>query len=145
MSAWRREAIAALPEHRATIEQADSPMALWIELRLLFNEAMKAGDLDLPRRMLSYADWCISARSGRLPNDTSTAAVCAFYEHLPSKRDYWPLFREWFSPDQFRALLPYFGYFLNEQELAELEASYLGRPGAPGRSRGSQEDRRWRR
>lgn len=126
MSAWRREAIAALPEARALIEQADRPMTLWIELADLFDAGVAAGNVDQARRLLDYAAWCFGEGSGKVPNDTSTAVVCAFYEHLATNRQYWPRFGRWFPASLFRNLRPIFGYFLIEEELAELVACYEG-------------------
>src|SRR4051794_29423646 len=82
MSAWRRGAVEQLPEFREIIEQADRPMALWIEPHLRFEDAFRSGNDDLLRRFFSYADWCIDTAKPR-PTDASTAAWCAFYEDLP--------------------------------------------------------------
>lgn len=130
MSAWRREAIAALPEYRPLIDRSGSPMALWIELHLAFEDAVAAGEQGRVRRILGYAAWCFSDRSGPLPNDASTAVVCAFYEHLATRRDRWPMFRRWFDPAMFHRLRPCFAYHLGEPELAELTRLY-GKTTAP--------------
>ena len=82
-------------------EGIDNPMALWIELRLKFDDAIAQDDAGFVKRVLDYAAWCSSEQSGALPNDTSTAAICAFYEHLPARRESWPMFRRWFTRDQF--------------------------------------------
>ena len=124
MSAWRREALAALPELRACIEEAPSPMGLWIELRLAFENAVDAGHASLVSRLLKYAAWCCSDRSGALPNDTSTAAACAFYEHLPERKDFWPNFGAWFSAGEFARLLPVFAYHVSPEDLEALKAVY---------------------
>ena len=129
MSTWRREAIESLPEFRCLIESAASPMALWIELHLKFLAAVQANDSSLTGRLLRYAAWCCSDRSGALPNDTSTAATCAFYEHLPTHKELWPRFGSWFSADDFADLLPAFAYHLSAEELAALRVAYQqGRP-----------------
>ena len=112
MSAWRREALRAVPALRDTVACSDSPMALWIELLLAFERAFQAADAPQMDRILRYAAWCSSDAAGRLPSDASTAVVCAFYEHLAAKREYWPCFRRWFEPAQFTALLPVFAYHL---------------------------------
>jgi hypothetical protein len=113
-----------LPEHRALIESAENPMMMWIELHLKFDDAVERSDWPMVRRILRLAAWCVSDGSGRLPNDTSTAAAVAFYEHLPTKREYWPHFRAWLSPQEFEALIPVFAYLLSADELAELKESY---------------------
>ena len=99
-------------------------MALWIELHLEFEWAFRRNDALLVKRILSYASWCISEQSGPLPNDTSTAVACAFYEHLPSCKDFWPHFRKWLSPSEFAALIPIFAYHASAAELEQLKASY---------------------
>jgi hypothetical protein len=99
-------------------------MSLWIELHLEFENAMKTNNQGLVRRILEFAAWCISEASGRLPNDTSTAVACAFYEHLPVRREYWPLFRTWFSHKEFAVLTPVFAYHLSAADLASLKHFY---------------------
>ena len=124
MSAWRRQAIQVLPEFESRIASTDNPMALWIDLAGEFDRAFRAGNDQLLARLLRFAGWCVSDNSGPLPNDTSTAAACAFYEHLPANRDYWPHFRKWFFPHEFARLLPIFKYHLSADEVAQLEKVY---------------------
>lgn len=126
MSTWRRKAIELLPEHRKIIDCARRPMAMWIELHLRFEDALAEGDQHMVSRILRYADWCMSEEAGRLPSETSTAVACAFYEHLPQHREYWPLFRSWFSQKQFTDLLPVFGYHLSHLDIADLKKVYAG-------------------
>ena len=124
MSAWRREALSNVPELQKIIEAADTPMSMWIELQICFDNAVRDDDSDLIRRILRFADWCTSPASGELPNDTSTAASVAFYEHLPVDRAYWKHFRSWISKEKFGQLLPVFSYHLNEEELEDLKRVY---------------------
>jgi hypothetical protein len=124
MSAWRRQALTLLPEFRATLESSESPMAVWIELHLQFDRAMEAGDSSRVERLLAFAAWCASEQSGSLPNDTSTAAAVAFYEHLPQNREYWQHFPRWFPGSKFHDLLPVFSYHLSETEVTELKKAY---------------------
>jgi len=124
MSTWRREAIEALPELRPLAEAASSPMELWIELYLRFEQAATLSNSSQVERILRYAAWCVSEAAGRIPNDTSTAVACAFYEHLATRKDFWPNFAAWFRPAQFSALLPVFRYHLSQPELAALQAEY---------------------
>ena len=129
MSAWRREALATLPELRSFIVEAPEPMALWIDLHIAFENAMHAKNTSLADRLLRYAAWCFSARSGVLPNNTSTAVACAFYEHLPCNKEFWPSFSAWFSVDEFTKLLPVFAYHVSPEDLEALKVVYRkGRP-----------------
>ena len=127
MATWRRKALEFLPELRSTIASAESPMALWIELHLEFDEVMEKGDLASAQRFLRFAAWCLTDESGPLPNDTSTAAALAFYEHLPQKRAYWPHFSRWFTTREVEVLLPIFSYHLDATEFVELRR-HLGVP-----------------
>jgi hypothetical protein len=127
MSAWRRQAIALLPEHKQLAETTENPMALWIELGHEFDQAMDRNDWKLVGSFLQFAAWCCSPQSGPLPNDTSTAVVVGFYEHLPQRREYWQYFPKWFSRSDFDSLVPHFGYFLDGDELEELKRSYRGK------------------
>ena len=127
MSAWRRQALSHLPECRAIINAADNPMAMWIELHLEFERAMEVANHDLVGRFMQFAAWCISEESGKLPNDTSTAVACAFYEHLPETRKYWPNFPKWFSRSQFEMLLPVFSYHLSPDDFADLKKHYAAK------------------
>ena len=124
MSAWRRKALDLLPEHRELVETAESPMSLWIELRFLFEQAVDRGEWGRVSRFLQLAAWCVSEESGSLPNDTSTAAAVAFYEHLPEKRTHWQYFPRWFSRREFEDLLSVFAYHLDQDELKELKQTY---------------------
>ena len=124
MSTWRREALKRIPECRSVVEEADSPMALWLDLSSEFDGAVESGNNDLVRRILMYGAWCLSERSGRLPNDTSSAAWVGFFEDLPTKREYWPSFREWFYPYESEALLPAFQFLLSDEDFKELRNTY---------------------
>ncbi len=127
MSTWRRKALEALPEERQLIESAENPMALWIEFYLIFIKLVRAKDDKKVRNILNYASWCFSERSGRLPNDTSTAVSCAFYEDIATHKDFWPLFNDWFFPHEFENIKGYFRYHLSESEFSELERIYYKR------------------
>jgi uncharacterized membrane protein YhdT len=99
-------------------------MDMWIELHLRFDEAVAAAEWSQVTKFLRLAAWCVSQESGHLPNDTSTAAVVAFYEHLPQNRVYWQHFPKWFSRSEFERLLPVFSYHLSENDFAEVKRSY---------------------
>lgn len=124
MSAWRRKALECLPEYRQIIEDCETPMSLWIELHLEFEDAFAGNDQRLVGRILEFASWSISEAAGRLPSETSTAAACGFYEHLPERREYWPFFHSWFSNEQFTALIPVFSYHLSTGDIADLKNFY---------------------
>jgi len=120
MSRWRRTALELLPQHKKTIERAHSPMALWIELSMLFEDHVQEGNKEIIRKILDYASWCGSEKSGKLPNDTSTAVYCGFYEDIGGNKSFWPFLNQWFSKAEYEKLKGSFGYFLNEEEVKEL-------------------------
>ena len=82
MSQWRRVANERLPELRNIIDGdfVESPMSLWIELNMKFDDLCKEDmpNLDLIRRVWAYCEWCLKHPSG----DVMTAAALAFCEHL---------------------------------------------------------------
>jgi hypothetical protein len=86
MAVWRREALQRLPQLRDTINSAPEIMALWIELRLVFERAyeMLPRDDSVIASIYSFADWCMNApRAPDAGHDPATAVVVAFYEHIP--------------------------------------------------------------
>lgn len=127
MSAWRRTAISILPQLRKNVENAENPMALWIELRFEFEQHVNNQRWEDCSRILRFASWCISSDSGCLPNDTSTAASVAFYEHLAENRDWWKYFKSWFTREQFEMLEPVFLYHLSSDDMDNLKKAYYSR------------------
>ncbi len=86
MSQWRRIANEELPELRNIIDDdySSSPMRLWIELNIKFDDLCREDvpDLDLIKRIWSYCGWCLKHRSG----DVRTGAALGFCEHLIDNR-----------------------------------------------------------
>ncbi len=124
MSAWKRIALEKLPEYRGLIETADTPMALWIELN---SEFERVSDENLIRRFFEYARWCMqSPGQGNYLSDAGTAAVCAFYEHLPRHSGIRRELPRWLTREEFASLREAFRYHLSEQEFSEFEAEFLG-------------------
>ena len=124
MSAWRRVAIERLPEFRATIEEADSPMALWVELGLPFENAFRAGNEDLVRRFFRFAEWCIDT-AHQQATDASTAAWCAFYEHLPRIAGLPEQLHRFLPHNRFLQVQDAFRYHTTDEEFARFRESYL--------------------
>jgi hypothetical protein len=118
--AWRRQALAALPEFKHLISQPESPMALWIELHLDFETAFEANDASRVRRIIDYAKWCWDARDG----DTVNAVGCGFLEHLPEHKDMRACIPQWFGRTEFERLRPVFAYHAGEAVVAEMEDLY---------------------
>jgi hypothetical protein len=113
---------------------AENPMALWIELRLKFEDVYRAEipDDGLIRRFYHYVRWCMkSPGEGKYLSDVGTAVAVAFYEHLPQtgviRRD----MHRWLTRDEFSGLREMFRYHLSEEEFARFESEFLaqGRDG----------------
>lgn len=126
MSAWRRKALELLPQHRLLIELAESPMSLWIDLRLRFIDHVASGEQAAERAVLRYASWCTVEGAGSGPSDTLTAVLVAFYEDLASEKALWSRFRDWFRPNEFEALARAFRYHLSDQEFQQLREEFYG-------------------
>jgi len=127
MSTWRRKAIEAAPDLKASFEAAENPMQAWIEIRMYFERLNPEEEINKIKEIINYARWCVSEEAGVLPNDTSTAACCAFYEHLPKTPENWRYFKIWFTPKEFESLKGVFSYHLTEEELNSLSSVFYGR------------------
>jgi hypothetical protein len=120
MSAWRRTALEMLPEFTQLISDADSPMALWIELLLEFQDAFEEQNASRVGKIVEYAKWCWRARDG----DTVNAVACGFLEHLPEHEGMRARIPFWFSRAEFEELRQVFSYHAGNAVVAELEKKY---------------------
>jgi hypothetical protein len=138
MARWRAAAIEHLPTLRHVVASADSPMALWIDLRLAFERAYEADPRDeaLIAGVYAFADWCVQApRRPDAGHDPLTAVVVAFYEHVPAfapARDDMP---RWFRHADVAQNRPMFAYHVGDEAYGKLvafmgknEHRYLTRP-----------------
>lgn len=131
MSQWRRNALEQVPTCKSLIEEAENPMALWIELliRLEFAYEAQPPEEETIRQIYAYALWCWhKSKNG----DLTTAVACAFFEHLPlhekvredvsnriSRADFWTL------EDVFRYHLP------EDKEFGKFKSEFFGRKSKP--------------
>jgi hypothetical protein len=123
VSAWRREALAALPEFKELVAESESPMALWIELHLEFETAFEANDASRVRRVMEYAKWCWNGQD----SDTVNAVACGFLEHLPEHEGMRARIPEWFNIADFERLGTVFAYHAGKEVVAEIEKLYRNR------------------
>ncbi|MGZ8920267.1 MAG: DUF7674 family protein [Limisphaerales bacterium] len=121
MSAWRREAIERLPECRRIAEEAENPMALWIELLSSCEEAYANNNEDLIRRFYEFARWCWKSPS----DEVRSAVACAFYEHLPTRPAMRRDMPRRVGRAAFAELREVFGYHLSPEEAAAFEQEFL--------------------
>ena len=99
------------------------PSASFVELQLKFG---RVSDDDLIRRFFEYARWCMqSPGEGRYLSDAGTAAVCAFYEHLPQHANICRELPRWLTREEFASLRGAFRHHLSEQEFSDFEAEFL--------------------
>jgi hypothetical protein len=123
MSVWRRDALKGLPELRAAIEQSWSPMSMWIEIHLAFEDAYRASPRadDLIKRIYALA----TAQARSRNSDTQTAVACAFFEHLPLNRKVWRDLHNHMPLEVFENLEPALKYHVPEAEFADLKREYV--------------------
>jgi hypothetical protein len=121
LSTWRRKAIEAIPEMRDEIEQAWSPMALWIDICLPFKQAVVDGNMEYARRIMSYARYCLDSPS----IDVRTAVALGFIEHLAegkTVRDALPLLM---TLEEIRGLRSIMAYHAGESVISDLEQTMV--------------------
>ena len=134
MSVWRRTALETLPEYRQTIADAENAMAMWIDLCQHFRELYLADELndDLISRFFEYARWCIQTPGeGKFLSDIGTAAVCAFYEHLPETESIRRDLPRRLAREEFIGLRGAFQYHLSKDEFREFEAEFMDKTSNP--------------
>ena len=116
-----------LPEIQSEIEDAESPMALWIEIVFYFDEAYEEPkNSDFIRRVYGYADWCLGQDIGETADEhLPTCVVTCFWEHIPTNKAARDDMPRWFSFEDVMANKHFFEYLLTEEEIKELKAVYL--------------------
>jgi hypothetical protein len=98
MSRWRRVALEQVPSCKRDIEEAWSPMSMWIELHDSLENAYESDPPDevVIREIYGYALWCWRKSKN---DDLETAVACAFFEwrwRLANNRR-WSPGRDWVS------------------------------------------------
>lgn len=114
---WGREAFNRFPDLIDRFDFVDSPMSLWIELRLAFEDAYKTPrNEDLISRIYAYADWCCGQPEGATAaDDLATAAVACFYEHIPESPESLADMPRWFKLSDVHAMKETFSYMVGEE------------------------------
>lgn len=121
MSAWRREAIEFLPEYKETIEKAQSPSELWIELGNYFELAFRNSDKETITCILKFMRYALANAKDNSPSSSKQAIYCGFLEELARNKQYWNEFNKWFSRVEYLDYRNSFGYTLSEKEMKELD------------------------
>lgn len=128
MSAWRKKALELLPEYRQLIEKSDNPMALWIDLHIIFENVFQKSNEELTKRFFDFAKWCLETpKQGEYLSDVGTAVAVAFYEHIIMDTDVRDDLHRWLSQSEFLYMESVFTYHLSEAEFETFKAVFLKR------------------
>ena len=123
MSRWRGEAFNRLPQLQKVIAEADSVMALWIELVCVFEKAYRCDPPDEKTiaAIYSYADWCIQApRRPDAGHDPLSAVTVCFYEDIPTIRQARDDMPRWFKYSEIADNPSVFGHSISHEEFQSL-------------------------
>jgi len=126
MEQWRKVALQMLPELSSEIEEAETPMSLWLQIVFSFDQAYgEPRNEDFIRRVYGYADWCLLQPLGETAEEhLPTCVAVMFWEHIPTlkvARDDMP---KWISLENMIANEPWFKHRLSEEEREELKRVY---------------------
>ena len=124
MSKWRRLALEQMPFLKFIINQADNPMAPWIDLEFTLDEAYgkQPKEEDTIRQIYGYARWSFFASGNP---DLAEAVACAFYEHLPLDQAVRQDMSSHISEADFEALEGAFEYHLGKDGLTQFREEFL--------------------
>src|SRR5437870_13206208 len=96
-------------------------MSLWIELHSALEEAYAPNE-NVFANVYRYARWCVHESKNA---DASTAAVVAFYEHLPQSANVRRDLPNRLARNEFMQLGQAFRYLLSPKEYESFEQEYL--------------------
>src|ERR1700690_444442 len=83
-SDWHKEALRRFPQFAESIERAENPYTVWIDLNATFETAYSEDDEALIRAIYDYAGWCCRQPEGATAqDDLGTCVACCFFEHIP--------------------------------------------------------------
>jgi len=123
---WGKVAFERFPDLIDRFDFVDSPYALWIELRLAFEDAYKnPRNQDLIARIYDYANWCCSQPEGKTAEDDLGTCVCAcFYEDIPTIPEALEDMPQWFSLDDVLLMKQTFSYMVGEEGFQRILLAY---------------------
>ena len=126
MENWQQVALQMFPELRLEIEEAESPMSLWLEIVYNFDIAYeRPRNEDFIRRVYEYADWCLQQEGGEDAGEhLPTCVVTCFWEHIPTSKAAREDMPRWFPLDEVIANQHFFKYRLTEEEFEEIKNLY---------------------
>ena len=126
MPEWRSKALELLPEMSEEIHDAESPMALWIDIVFEFDQAyLHPRDEDFIRRVYEFESWCLEQDGGETADEhLPTCVVVTLWEHIPTNPDARKDMPRWFSLDDVIANSHFFSYHLDSGNFESLLDDY---------------------
>lgn len=114
---WGKEAFNRFPDLIERFDSVNSPYALWIELRLAFENAYcEPRNEDLITRIYQYAEWCGAQPAGTsAEDDLGTCVHVCFFEHIPELPAALADMPRWFSREDVILLKETFSYMVGEE------------------------------
>jgi len=100
---WREQAILLFPERASLYQQPNE--SIWDVLFDLLPEVIQAHalqDLEQQKRIYEFTEWCHSQKI--LEPEIWSAAIAAFYEHLPDNEITLKAISHWVKPQTFEDL-----------------------------------------
>lgn len=120
---WWAKGLELLPEFAAEIQNAETPLHLWSELRFEFDLAYEEPRQDdLIRRIYAFANWGMmqDEEVKQADHHLPTCVVICLYEHIPGNPSALADIPRWFTRSEFRDLEAVFCSRLSESEYAAL-------------------------
>jgi hypothetical protein len=125
MNEWQSMAMETLPEMESDIMEAETPMALWVQIVYAFDEAYEQPQNDdFIKRVYQYADWCLQDVGETAEEHLLTCVAICFWEHIPTNEAARRDLPRWYSWEHVMANEHFFTHQLADDELADLKQVY---------------------
>ena len=128
METWRAKAKDCFPELEDIVNEAWSPMSLWIELDMCLCDAYDVDppNDDLIRRIYGFADWCFKQpHTESADTDLSTAVSVCLIEHIPLDQRVAGDLHRWFSLEDVQGFEPLFRYHISDVEYTKFRSEFI--------------------
>ncbi|MFX1708756.1 hypothetical protein PV783_32625 [Chitinophaga sp. CC14] len=121
MSAWRKKAIACLPQLKKEFENPHASIySVFIELLPATITAHRNNDIEQLEKNYDFAEWCFKQKAKNLWN----AAGVAFYEHLGDNIETRDAMPQWVSRDIYNQIRPLLEQRLDNSSLKIIDNRY---------------------
>jgi len=117
MQEWKSKAIELLPEIKTEILESETPMQLWIEIVLAFDEAYEEPrNESLIKRAYEYQNWCLEQDEGDTASEhLPTCVAIVFWEHIPTNTEARKDMPRWFTLEDVLSNHHFFSYHLSDE------------------------------